>query len=74
MKLERAHEIVAGLTGSCQSIEDCLEPGESFDDELLCETIDENIFNCTCCGWWCENEEMAECEDGPMCHTCHEDA
>lgn len=72
MTPERADEIVAHLVGSCQSIESCLDTDEDVHDAVLIARIGENIFNCTACGWWCENEEMSDAEDGPQCIECAE--
>lgn len=70
MNKERAHEIVAQLTGSAQTLQAALRDGEDEYDPVLVEAIDDAIFNCTTCGWWCENEEMAESDDGPQCMEC----
>jgi hypothetical protein len=73
MNLKRAQEIVGYLTGSCQGVCSVLVEGEDEYDETLVAAIEENIFNCACCGWWCENEEMTGQEDGPMCRDCEKD-
>jgi len=72
MNRERANDIVAALVGSAGSIEACLNEGESADDAVLIEAIDDSIFNCVVCGWWCELEEMADADEGPQCNDCHE--
>ena len=73
VNVERAQEIVSQLTGSCQDVQSALHDGEDEYDPVLVEVLDDNIFNCAVCGWWCENEEMSDDEDGPKCNDCAED-
>lgn len=60
MTHERAMEIVEALTGTCKSIDDCIEDGEDAMDAELVATIDTEIFECGTCGWWCKWSEESE--------------
>ncbi len=78
MNRERAQEIVDELQGTAKSIEDCLTPEElnEFGAELptvLTDAIDEQIFECSVCGWWCELGEAVEKDDGDCCEDCSDD-
>lgn len=42
---------------------------EDLDTESL-DIIDEHIFNCEVCGWWCDNDEMSH--DQGICEECFE--
>lgn len=64
------------LRGTCQSLAEgvavCCEGMDADDltDEDT-QTIDENIFRCGECDWWCENDEMNEqCDDEGYCTDC----
>lgn len=70
----RLNEIVEELQGTCKTLDEVLTDKER-DNEGLVEAIDECIFCCACCGWWCENSERHEDElDGEdVCEDCHDD-
>jgi hypothetical protein len=57
--------IVDHLNGTCGSIIDALrshDMDESLENDLdFCAFIDDQIFQCHVCGWWCEISE--ECSD-----------
>ena len=40
----------------------------SSDDRLFCELLDEMIFRCEVCGWWCDRDEESEKE--MVCDEC----
>lgn len=69
-------QLVDDLQGTCKTIEEFLPDGMEFED-LTSEDlqfIDENIFLCEKCGWWCELSEEAESEDSDrICNECKED-
>ena len=45
-----------------------------FDDAEFCAKLDAQIFNCTCCTWWCPIEEVETSSMGEqVCTTCKED-
>jgi len=51
-------EIVGRYLGSCESLawddEDFLEQND------LLDTLDEEMFECEQCGWWCSRDEEGE--------------
>lgn len=73
---QRLDEIVHSLQGTCQSLEDALseEDDEDESDIQLTDYIDQEIFLCPVCNWWCErsegNEDPAQDED--VCDDCFE--
>ena len=70
-------EIVDELLGSCQSLDDVLDGHFIEIDDLSMKDlgyIDDAIFNCDYCGWWCELSEISiDIEDGQVCMDCEED-
>ena len=53
-------EIIFHLLGTCQSLDHALESHEAThlaDDMAFLHNLDNQIFNCTCCNWWCGLEE-----------------
>ena len=73
---DRAHEIADHLIGTCQSIHGEVTDEEQ-DDTVLMSELDELVFECEGCGWWCSTDELNN--DGPrqLCDECnsedHED-
>ena len=70
----RIEAIIEDLKGTCRSMSDaCNSYGCEFDDlttEEL-EDLDNEIFCCDTCGWWCEISDM--CDDGENnCRDCAE--
>ena len=77
MDYNKLMEIIEYTRGTCQSLDEVLEKfDESFDELTMedAEIIDENIFCCGNCGWWCETSEMADDwedhHDEPCCEDC----
>lgn len=68
----RIEEIIHDLQGTCQSLDDALEEGEDATDPVLCAAIDEAIFLCPGCNWWCERSEGHENPTGDedLCDDC----
>jgi hypothetical protein len=58
---ELVESIIADLTGTCQSLtEVCEDHNLDHPDELdfyELNEIDQNIFCCDFCGWWCDDSE-----------------
>ncbi len=52
----RAREVSDKLLGSCQDIS-TLATEEECKDADFCRTLDDNVFECNVCGWWCGVEE-----------------
>lgn len=50
-----AEQAAEQLQGTCKSIPDL---GEEFEDaaneQAFCNKLDELVFECQCCNWWCE--------------------
>jgi hypothetical protein len=60
--------LVDALLGTCDRIEDHLPEGMDWDDLTSSDhdAIDNQIFRCETCGWWCESSEEddnGDCED-----------
>lgn len=71
---ERINEIIDQLRGTCIPLADMLEDGEDEDDKGLCDAIDQEIFLCPCCNWWCERVEGHESDLGEdICDDCHKE-
>lgn len=70
-------QIVDDLRGQCaRSLEDCLE--EMGVDYLALDpadhaAIDERVFCCEGCAWWCEAEELNNETDRNLCDECNEE-
>lgn len=68
--------LVEELQGSCGTLQGaCETQGFDYDDLTAddCLQIDNEIFECTTCGWWCEVCEMSEDQDGQVCVDCNND-
>lgn len=68
------HKLVEELQGTCQDIPSFLPEGMSYDDltkEDL-QHIDNELFECQQCGWWCEMSEHHESTSGEngKCDDC----
>lgn len=66
MSNERAVEIADALVGTCQSTLAAMTEDEE-DDVVLMSILDEIIFCCDQCGWWCPVDEV---HDGMLCDDC----
>lgn len=65
----RASEISDQLQGTAQLLHDVVTPGEEDDTELIQE-LDQRVFCCEACGWWCGVEELNN--DSPGEQTCND--
>lgn len=67
---ELATEAASQLQGTCKSIP---ELGEEFEallnDDAFCARLDELVFECEECGWWCEISEMSQNKEW-TCEEC----
>jgi hypothetical protein len=70
-KHARVCEVAAALEGSCQDLSAVATEAEREDTEFLL-ALDEQVFCCDCCGWWCNADERGE--EGDTCTDCEEDA
>lgn len=67
-----ADEIAEELRGTAESLEavcEHFEMAEAVNDESFCSEIDQLVFCCDTCGWWCEQSEMSEDEEW-VCEDC----
>ena len=81
---ELINEIVEHLRGSCMDLSVALNDFDlDLDDfskeqeDQLNEAIDDLIFNCESCGWWCEVGDYADEGCNPqglnICNDCGEE-
>ena len=68
-------ELINSLQGTCSSIDDHLPEGMNWEDLTNedHEAIDNEIFLCAECGWWCEISEQVESDDEQYCRDCREE-
>jgi hypothetical protein len=67
-------KLIEDLQGTCSSIDDHLPEGmnwENLTDEDH-EAIDNEIFLCAECGWWCEACESNDKDGEIVCDDCKE--
>lgn len=68
-------KIIDSLQGTINTIQSALDdhyPGMDEEDmtEADHQALDDQIFLCTTCGWWCEISQSTESADGE--HECDE--
>lgn len=67
------NEVIEYLQGGCKTLSEGLEGLYEIDEAALSkedlEAIDQEIFNCSGCGWWFE---ISEQQDEGMCGDCYE--
>lgn len=67
------HKVIEGLQGTTDSISDHLPDGMEEEDLTSDDynAIDNEIFLCAECGWWCEISEASESDGGEeVCLDC----
>ena len=64
---DRANALAYELQGTANSM-----PEVFIDDTPLLAELDQLIFRCDCCSWWCEQGECNENPDGgdDICNDC----
>lgn len=68
----KAQEAIDHLRGTCEPLYQNFE--EYQDEQLFCDLLDDAIFECTCCGWWCEQPAEDNPETGEwICDECLRD-
>lgn len=75
-KSEITQEVIDACVGTCHSLDQIL--GMYFEEEgwteedLDLEMLDEAIFECEDCNWWCDTGEYTDNEkvDGNICSDC----
>ena len=69
---EQVRDLAAHLRGSCGTLEGALLSLFGIEEDDLTvpdnEAIDDEIFCCDRCNWWCGTEEMSE--HGWYCDEC----
>ena len=73
-QVKEIHEIINNLLGTCNALEydDYLHNG--FNENKLLQILDEEIFQCSCCGWWYEICDVyEEIENDTVCLDCKDD-
>lgn len=66
-------QIVEYLNGSCETLHHALDTFDATtleDDEKFLNYLDSEIFNCSCCGWWCEVSDINEQDSEFVCNDC----
>jgi hypothetical protein len=69
-ELDRWNGIIHALQGTCNSLESYLENNDAedlVDYRPFLEYLDQHIFLCGQCDWWCELSEMS---DEEACSDC----
>lgn len=73
---EELETLINDLQGTCNSLDTYIEEELDVGDYLCAEdyaAIDEAIFLCTECGWWCpQDENVAEDGEEGVCRDCRE--
>ncbi len=74
---EEVQEAIDILQGTCDTLDGAIQEttgnDELGEDDLTSEQhnlIDNQIFLCTECNWWCEISEQAEDDNEPICQDC----
>ena len=68
----RGQQAAEALEGTAQSLHD-VASDEEQDDPNFCAALDELVFCCAECGWWCETGEACEGDSGEdVCSDCSE--
>ena len=69
-----SQEIADCLRGTCDGDLFALiqERGLEFEEDRICNEVDQLVFQCTACGWWCGIEEEASADHDLNEWTCLE--
>lgn len=75
---EQIEQIIQYLQGTCMNtvdsaLNELFSLSESDLTEEQMEHIDQELFNCDVCGWWCESSENAGTDGENVCNDCSED-
>jgi formylmethanofuran dehydrogenase subunit E len=79
-----ANEMIDELRGTCmrdpvaladEYIEEGRMKAEFWEqNEIAIERlVDNEIFNCDTCGWWCEMSEASDSDQGMVCDGCYDE-
>lgn len=67
-------QVIADLKGTCQTLGEALAPFGIDELDLTVadlQYIEEEIFLCSRCGWWCEQFEAHELDGETVCDDCY---
>lgn len=67
--------VAQSLQGTCKSLHEALAENQLEhleDDAEFLKGLDNEVFCCSQCDWWCELNEMSEEHDG-ICTDCQPD-
>lgn len=74
---EAVDKIAYDLNGTCKSLHQVLEENDMLaleDHQGFLAMLDDEVFECTRCGWWHEQSQMADdCGDEWICQECADD-
>lgn len=71
--MDKIEDLIERLQGTMMTFDEgCLDVGLDPDEVLEQDRyeIENEIFLCETCGWWCESHENV---DGETCKSCYED-
>ena len=69
-KLTRVQQAGEELAGTCLNLTDVVSDLERDDGAFMIE-LDNIVFECEGCGWWCRTDEELNNESGEMlCNDC----
>lgn len=69
-----AEQAAAELEGTCKSLSDLGEEFEGAENvRAFTDRLDEIVFLCDGCGWWCEIGELVDRGAEQFCEGCAED-
>lgn len=72
-KKAKIEELISRLRGSCDSMTTVCEDLDLDDmDSEVCAAVDDEIFCCSACGWWCDQSEEASEDAGLPEWTCRD--
>jgi len=71
-QLDIWNQVIADLSGTCGVMGISEEVEALFDNLEFCAYLDQHIFLCSTCGWWCEISEEASHDAGLDELTCEQ--
>lgn len=72
----QVNTLINYLQGTCMSMSESCEDLNFSEDDLTIkqlQEIDNWIFQCSGCGWWCERGEAHDVNGEDMCDDCYEE-
>lgn len=71
MKRQEAIDDLSGTCGSLENVLAELDREDLLDTQDFLQMLDEQIFCCSVCSWWCEQSEAVETDSGEdACRDC----